>query len=99
MSIRDTLKGTGVALVTPFKEDNSVDYDGLKRLVDFVIEGGVNYIVTLGTTGETPTLSREEKTEIINFTFTTVAERTPVVVGIGSNNTRSVIEEIETLPL
>jgi 4-hydroxy-tetrahydrodipicolinate synthase len=99
MSLRDLLKGTGVALVTPFKKDKSVDYDSLKNLIDFVIEGGVNYVVTLGTTGETPTLSREEKIDIISFTFSAVSERVPVVVGIGGNNTSSVVKDIETFPL
>jgi 4-hydroxy-tetrahydrodipicolinate synthase len=99
MSLRDVLKGTGVALVTPFNEDGSVDYNSLQKLVDFVIDGGVNYVVTLGTTGETPTLSREEKIEIINATYAAVAERVPVVVGIGGNNTRSVIKDIEDFPL
>ena len=61
MSLRDQLKGTGVALVTPFNEDASIDFESLHKLIDFVIEGGVNYLVTLGTTGETPTLSKEEK--------------------------------------
>ncbi|MDQ3279669.1 MAG: dihydrodipicolinate synthase family protein, partial [Bacteroidota bacterium] len=56
--LRDTLRGTGVALVTPFKEDNSIDFPALEALINFVIEGGVQYVVTLGTTGETPTLSR-----------------------------------------
>jgi 4-hydroxy-tetrahydrodipicolinate synthase len=99
MSVRDLLKGTGVALVTPFKKDKSVDYDSLKNLIDFVIEGGVNYVVTLGTTGETPTLSREEKIDIISFTYSAVSERVPVVVGIGGNNTSSVVKDIETFPL
>ena len=99
MSLRDLLKGTGVALVTPFKEDGSVDHDGLRKLIDYVIEQGVNYVVTLGTTGETPTLSREEKVEIINTTYSAVSERVPVVVGIGGNNTRSVIQDIESFPL
>ncbi len=99
MSLRDQLKGTGVALVTPFNEDASVDFEGLHKLIDFVIEGGVNYLVTLGTTGETPTLSKEEKKEIINKTFSIVAGRVPVVVGVGGNNTAAVIKEIETLPV
>jgi 4-hydroxy-tetrahydrodipicolinate synthase len=99
MSLRDQLTGTGVALVTPFNEDKSVDFEGLRKLIDFVIEGGVNYVVTLGTTGETPTLSKEEKIEIINRTFSFVADRVPVVVGIGGNNTAAVIKEIETLPV
>lgn len=99
MSVRDQLTGTGVALVTPFNEDGSLDFDGLQRLIDFVIDGGVNYVVTLGTTGETPTLSKEEKKDIIDQTFAFVAGRVPVVVGIGGNNTAEVIEEIETLPI
>ena len=88
MSFRDTLKGTGVALVTPFRSDKSVDYDGLLRLINFVIEGGVQYVVTLGTTGETPTLTKEEKIDIIEATYTLVAGRVPVVVGIGGNDTQ-----------
>jgi 4-hydroxy-tetrahydrodipicolinate synthase len=86
-------------LVTPFKEDKSVDFDGLKKLVDFVIEEGVNYVVTLGTTGEAPTLSKEEKIDIIKATFTNIASRVPVVVGIGGNDTASVIKDIESFPL
>lgn len=99
MSLRDQLTGTGVALVTPFNEDGSIDFTGLERVIDFVIEGGVNYVVTLGTTGETPTLSKEEKKDIINQTFQFVAGRVPVVVGIGGNNTSEVIKEIDSLPI
>jgi 4-hydroxy-tetrahydrodipicolinate synthase len=99
MAIREQLRGTGVALVTPFKEDKSVDQDALKNLIDFVIESGVNYLVTLGTTGETPTLSREEKIDIIHLTYQTVSDRVPVVVGIGGNNTQSIMKDIETFPL
>ncbi|HVK97754.1 MAG TPA: 4-hydroxy-tetrahydrodipicolinate synthase [Flavisolibacter sp.] len=99
MSLRDILRGTGVALVTPFNEDKSVDYDSLRNVINFVIEGGVNYIVVLGTTGEAPTLSKEEQKEIIHFTFTVVAARVPVVVGIGGNNTHSIIKDLETFPL
>lgn len=99
MSVRDVLKGTGVALVTPFKENKSIDFESLHKLIDFVIEDGVNYVVTLGTTGETPTLSREEKLEIIEATFDAVSDRVPVVVGIGGNNTASVVNDIESFPL
>lgn len=99
MSLRDQLTGTGVALITPFNEDGSVDFVSLEKLIDFVIEGGVNYVVTLGTTGETPTISKEEKKEIIQQTFHFVAGRVPVVVGIGGNNTKEVIKEIESLPV
>ena len=97
--LREILRGTGVALVTPFKEDKSVDFDALKALIDFVIEGGVQYVVTLGTTGETPTLSREEKLDIIHATFSAVSARVPVVIGIGGNNTQSVIKDMETFPV
>lgn len=99
MSLRDQLTGTGVALITPFNEDGSVDFASLERLINFVIDGGVNYVVTLGTTGETPTISKEEKKEIIQQTFHFVAGRVPVVVGIGGNNTKEVIKEIESLPI
>lgn len=88
-----------MAIITPFNDDKSVDYNSLRALLNFVIEGGVQYIVSLGTTGETPTLSKEEKTEIIDFTFTAVAGRVPVVIGVGGNNTEAVIKDIETLPL
>jgi len=99
MSLRDQLKGTGVALVTPFNENGSIDFDSLGKLIDFVIEGGVDYVVTLGTTGETPTLTTEEKKDIVNETFSFVADRVPVVIGIGGNNTAEVIKEMDTLPV
>src|SRR5688572_18319071 len=99
MSLRDQLKGTGVALVTPFKKDKSVDFEGLKKLVDFVIEEGVNYVVSLGTTGETPTLKKEEKLQIVEETLSYVSARVPVVIGVGGNDTEAVIKEIEYLPV
>lgn len=99
MSLRDILPGTGVALVTPFTKDGAVDFDGLKKLIDFVISDGVNYVVTLGTTGETPTLSHEEKIAIVKATYDAVSERVPVVVGIGGNNTREVFRDLESYPL
>src|SRR6476660_7514071 len=99
MSLRDQLTGTGVALVTPFNEDGSVDFVSLQKLVDFVIDGGVDYVVTLGTTGETPTLDKAEKKDIINFTFEAVDGRVPVVVGIGGNNTKECIKDLEELPI
>jgi 4-hydroxy-tetrahydrodipicolinate synthase len=97
--LREILRGTGVALVTPFKEDKSIDFDAYRALINFVIEGGVQYVVTLGTTGETPTLSREEKLDIVQATFTFVSARVPVVIGIGGNNTSSVIKDIEIFPV
>jgi 4-hydroxy-tetrahydrodipicolinate synthase len=99
MSVRDILTGTGVALVTPFKSDGEVDYDSLHKLINFVIDGGVQYVVTLGTTGETPTLTKEEKFAIVDFTFSSIAARVPVVIGIGGNNTKEVIKDLEVFPI
>lgn len=99
MSLRDQLRGTGVALVTPFRKNGGVDFEALDRLINFVIEGGVEYIITLGTTGETPVLSGEEKREIVEATFKSVAGRIPVVVGIAGNNTEAVVKELESFPL
>ena len=86
-------------MVTPFQSDFAVDYKALAKIIDFVIEGGVEYLVTMGTTGETPTLSREEKKDIIVFTYEKVAGRVPVIVGAGGNNTRELEMELSTLPL
>src|SRR5687768_1426373 len=97
--VRDLLKGTGVALVTPFKADGAVDFDSLHKLINFVIEGGVQYVVTLGTTGETPTLSKEEKCDVILATFSAVSTRVPVVIGIGGNNTQEILKDIEAFPV
>lgn len=99
MSLRQTLKGTGVALVTPFKANFEVDFEALGRIIDYVIKGGVEYVVTLGTTGETPTLSREEKIELIQFTYEQVGVRVPVVVGIGGNDTHNLVKDLEQFPL
>ena len=93
-----TLSGTGVALVTPFNSRMEIDEPALARLIDFVIEGGVEYIVSLGTTGETPVLSREEKVRIARFTIDAVNNRVPVVIGAGGSDTSEVIREIEELP-
>src|SRR6202522_1704350 len=99
MSLRDQLRGTGVALITPFQSDTSVDYAALAKVIDHVISGGVEYVVTLGTTGETPTLSKEEKKQIAEFTFEKVAGRVPVVVGIGGSNTAEIVHELGSFPL
>lgn len=95
----EQLRGTGVALVTPFKKDESIDWNALEKVIDHVISGGVDYIVSLGTTGETPTLSAEEKLDIIKFTFGKVSKRVPVVIGVGDYNTRDVVKRLETCPL
>ncbi|WP_212002642.1 4-hydroxy-tetrahydrodipicolinate synthase [Chitinophaga sp. HK235] len=95
----EQLKGTGVALVTPFKADESIDWNALEKLINYVIDGGVDYVVSLGTTGETPTLSADEKLDLIKFTFEKVSKRVPVVVGIGDYNTRDVVKRLEKCPL
>jgi 4-hydroxy-tetrahydrodipicolinate synthase len=94
MSLKKVLSGTGVAIVTPFKKDMSVDDLRLKNLIDHVIENGVEYIVTMGTTGETPTISKEEKKEIIALTVAHIAGRVPFVVGVGGNDTLGIIKEL-----
>ena len=99
MSLRTQLQGTGVALVTPFTTDLQVDFDSLGKVIDAMILGGVEYLVTLGTTGETPTLDKQEKLDIANYTFEKVAGRVPVVVGIGGNNTAELIKDLHQFPL
>jgi 4-hydroxy-tetrahydrodipicolinate synthase len=99
MSLQNQLRGTGVALATPFVANGEIDFDSLGKLIDFVIDGGVEYVVSLGTTGETPTLDKQEKKDILNYTLDRVADRVPVVVGIGGNNTRELVKELETFPL
>lgn len=90
----ECLKGVGVALVTPFKECGDVDYCALKRLVNFVIEGGVDYLVALGTTAETATLNSEEKSLVLKTITETNGGKKPIVVGIGGNNTAEVCRQI-----
>jgi len=92
----NALVGTGVALVTPFKDDLSVDYIALKNIVNFNIENGIDYLVISGTTGESVTITKQEKKEIIDAIKKTNNNRLPLVVGIGGNNTAEVIEEIKT---
>ncbi|HTJ12915.1 MAG TPA: 4-hydroxy-tetrahydrodipicolinate synthase [Dinghuibacter sp.] len=97
--LKTLLRGTGVALVTPFTTDFQVDYTALEALIEYVINGGVEYLVSLGTTGEPPVLSSEEKRQVLTFTLDKAAGRVPVVAGVGGNNTASVIRDLETLPL
>ena len=99
MNLREILRGTGVAIVTPFTRDNKIDFEALGKLLDFIINNGVEYIVTMGTTGETPVLCKEEKKEIIEFTYRHINKRVPVIVGIGGNYTYSVIEDLKYFPL
>jgi 4-hydroxy-tetrahydrodipicolinate synthase len=97
--IHTKLRGLGVALITPFKEDESVDYDALKRLVDYLIKNSTDFLCILATTAETPTLSDDEKQKIKELVVETVNGRIPVIMGIGGNCTRNVINAIKTTDL
>lgn len=89
------LKGMGVALITPFKEDESVDYEALARLVDYQLQNGTDYLVVLGTTAETPTLTEEEKKQIIHLVVNKVNGRIPIVLGMGGNCTRAIVDHLK----
>ncbi len=91
-----SLIGTGVALVTPFKKDFSVDVEALKKIVNFQIDNGIDYLVVLGTTAETATLTQEEKELVIQTIIEANNGRLPLVLGVGSNNTLQVVEELQT---
>ncbi len=93
------LKGLGVALVTPFKHDKTIDFEGLDRMVEYVIEGDCDYIVVLGTTGETPTLFPDEKKAVREAIVAKNAGRVPLVLGCGGNNTYGIIEELKSIDL
>jgi 4-hydroxy-tetrahydrodipicolinate synthase len=87
--------GTGVAVVTPFQTNGQVDYDGLKNVINYLIDGGVEYLVSLGTTGESATLSEAEKDKVWAYTAEVAAGRVNLIAGIGSNNTHEVVEQIK----
>lgn len=93
------LSGVGAAMITPFKSDFSCDWDSLRSMLDYVIDGGTDYIVSLGTTAETPTLSPDEKNEVLRLTKEHVAGRMPIVAGAGGNDTRKLIEHIKQMDL
>lgn len=94
MNTKNNFTGTGVAIITPFKQDFSIDYNALERQIEHLISNKIDYIVLLGTTGESVTLSEYEKAELIKFVIQKVDQRVPIVLGIGGNNTQSVIEKI-----
>ena len=96
MTPQPTLRGSGVALVTPFTNDGHVDYKALEKLIDHCISNGINYLVSLGTTGESVTLSKEEKLVVLEHTIAYTNARVPVVAGFGGNNTEEVLKEIES---
>ena len=94
--VYNIFKGLGIALVTPFKEDGSVDYDALLRLLDYQLENGADFFCILATTGETPTLTAEEKKRIKDLIVDKVQARVPILMGCGGNNTAAVVDELKT---
>lgn len=95
----NSLKGTGVALVTPFDENTHVDFSALEKLVQHCMKGNVNYVVALGTTGESTTLSNAEKIDVLKCVYSITNGKIPVVVGVGGNDTKTVIADFQKLPL
>lgn len=93
--VKNIFRGMGVALITPFKADFSVDYESLDRLLDYLISEGADFLCILATTGETPCLSAEEKSKVKNLIVEKVAGRIPILIGCGGNNTMAVVEELK----
>ena len=93
--MENRFKGTGIALITPFNEDLSVDFAALTRIVNHVIEGGADFLVALGTTSEAPTLSNEEKKQVVDTILKTNNGRLPVLLGMGGNNTKAVVDALK----
>ena len=96
---KNKLCGVGAAMITPFKADMSIDWEALERMINYVLDGGTDYIVALGTTAETPTLSHPERAEVLRFTKQVVAGRCPIVVGAGGNNTAEVVRQLGAMDL
>ena len=94
MNKNNKFKGTGVAIVTPFNKDNTIDFKSLGKLVNHIIKGGVEYIVVLGTTGESVTLSKDEKKSIVSHVIETIDKRVPLVLGLGGNNTYEILNNL-----
>lgn len=94
--MNSTFKGTGVALVTPFHKQGTIDFGSLEKLIEHCVSGGVNYLVVQGTTAETATLTREEKLALAQFVVDTVDKRLPLVMGLGGNNTQEIVNILRT---
>ena len=94
--MQNIFKGLGIALITPFKEDSSIDYDALSRLLDYQIENGVDFLCILCTTSETVCLTENEKKELRQFIVEKVNRRVPILMGCGGNNTAAVVQELKT---
>ncbi len=99
MTLKQQLTGTGVAIVTPFKDNGSIDFHSFENLIEFQIKNGINYLVFLGTTGESTTIKKEEKKAIVNFAYNIVKERVPIVIGIGGSNTAELMKDFKLMPL
>ncbi len=96
---KNRFTGMGVALITPFKKDGSIDYDALRRLIEYQIKNGTDYFVVLGTTAETPTLTKQERAELVSFVTAQINGRVPIVLGMGGNCTKALVEEIRLTDL
>ena len=99
MAISDQYRGTGVAMITPFKQNGEIDFSSLSVLTDKLINNGINYLVVLGTTAETPTLSPKEKADIVSCVIAACGGRVPIMVGAGGNDTRSVVELVKSMKI
>jgi 4-hydroxy-tetrahydrodipicolinate synthase len=99
MSLREQFRGTGIAIVTPFNEDGSIDWESYSKLINFWIDNKVEYLVVLGTTGESGTVHGAEKQQLFSFVYAENKGRLPLVAGIGGNDTRKVVEEFKTFNL
>ena len=99
MSAQHKFAGTGVAIITPFKKDLSIDFEGLEKQIEHLIANGINYLVVLGTTGESVTQTEKEKAELVKFILEKVNQRLPIVLGIGGNNTKAVVDKIKNTDL
>lgn len=94
MALDERFKGVGVALITPFDQEGNIDYTGYQKLIEYVLEGGVNYLVVQGTTGETPTTTAAEKKALLDFAIKHNSKKLPIMYGLGGNNTKAVLELI-----
>jgi len=95
MKLQNKLTGVGVAIVTPFRKDSSIDFLSLEKLIGHILDNGVDYLVVLGTTGESATLNKEEKQAVLNFVIEYTEKRVPVIAGFGGNNTNEVVNSIK----
>ena len=99
MSLREMFRGTGVAIVTPFTQDGSIDWPSFEKVINHIIDGKCEYLVVLGTTGESATVHGKEKQEVFSFVNKITAGRIPIIAGIGGNDTHEVIEGFKTFDL